>query len=301
MKINPFESFVSSFRFHPSVFACMNLFQQPANLRFFSGLALLAIFGAPQPDLWPKWQKHDAASAQKIDHSAWDKLLKRYLVAPHPSGINRVRYGSVAPDDRKALKSYLEKLQSVPISAYNQAEQKAYWINLYNALTMEIVLSRYPIESIRDIGISPGLFSRGPWDAKLLSIEREKLSLNDIEHRILRPIWQDARVHYAVNCASLGCPNLQPAAFTAENTENLLERGAKEYVNHPRGVAVRNRKLRVSSIYVWFREDFGGNADDLMEHWREYADGALADALQSYSGGLEHEYDWRLNGAETKP
>jgi hypothetical protein len=112
MKINPFESFVSSFRFHPSVFACMNLFQQPANLRFFSGLALLAIFGAPQPDLWPKWQKHDAASAQKIDHSAWDKLLKRYLVAPHPSGINRVRYGSVAPDDRKALKSYLEKLQS---------------------------------------------------------------------------------------------------------------------------------------------------------------------------------------------
>jgi hypothetical protein len=278
-----------------------SLVRRKPNRQLFSAMALLAIFGAPQSDLWPKWQKHDAASAQKIDHSAWDKLLKRYLVAPHPSGIHRVRYGSVAPEDRKALKSYLENLQSLPISAYNRAEQKAYWINLYNALTVEIVLSRYPIESIRDIGISPGLFSRGPWDAKLLSIEREKLSLNDIEHRILRPIWQDARVHYGVNCASLSCPNLQPAAFTAENTENLLERGAKEYVNHPRGVAVRNRKLRVSSIYVWFREDFGGNADDLMEHWREYADGALADALQSYSGGLEHEYDWRLNGAETQP
>ena len=278
-----------------------SLVRRKPNRQLFSAMALLAIFGAPQSDLWPKWQKHDAASAQKIDHSAWDKLLKRYLVAPHPSGIHRVRYGLVAPEDRKALKSYLENLQSLPISAYNRAEQKAYWINLYNALTVEIVLSRYPIESIRDIGISPGLFSRGPWDAKLLSIESEKLSLNDIEHRILRPIWQDARVHYGVNCASLGCPNLQPAAFTAENTENLLERGAKEYVNHPRGVAVRNRKLRVSSIYVWFREDFGGNADDLMEHWREYADGALADALRSYSGGLEHEYDWRLNGAETKP
>ena len=108
------------------------------------------------------------------------------------------------------------------------------------------------------------------------------------------------RVHYGVNCASLGCPNLQSAAFTAENTENLLERGAKEYVNHPRGVAVRNQKLRVSSIYVWFREDFGGNADDLMEHWREYADGPLAAALQSYSGGLEHDYDWRLNGVESQ-
>ena len=301
MKLNPFGSQVSSFRFHPSVLACMSLFQLPVNRRFFSGVALLAIFGAPQPDLWPKWQKHDAASPQKIDHGAWDRLLKKYLVAPHPSGINRVRYGAVLPEDRNALKSYLETLQSLPISAYNRAEQKAYWINFYNALTVEIVLTRYPVESIRDIGISPGLFSRGPWDAKLLTIEGEKLSLNDIEHRILRPIWQDARVHYGVNCASLGCPNLQPTAFTAENTENLLERGAKEYVNHPRGVAVINRKLRVSSIYVWFREDFGGNADDLMEHWREYADGALAGALQSYSGGLEHDYDWRLNNAETKP
>jgi Protein of unknown function, DUF547 len=158
----------------------------------------------------------------------------------------------VAPEDRKALKSYLENLQSLQISQYNRAEQKAYWINLNNALTVEVVLSRYPVESIRDIGISPGLFSRGPWDAKLLTVEGEKLSLNDIEHRILRPIWRDARVHYAVNCASLGCPNLQPAAFTTDNTENLLERGAKEYVNHPRGVAVRNQKLRVSSIYVWF-------------------------------------------------
>ncbi len=191
----------------------MSLFQQPVNLRFFSGVALLAVFGAPQSDLWPKWQKHEPASSQKIDHSAWDTWLKKYLVAPHPSGIHRVRYGSVAPEDRKALKSYLEKLQSLQISQYNRAEQKAYWINLYNALTVEIVLSRYPVESIRDISISPGLFSRGPWDAKLLTVEGEKLSLNDVEHRILRPIWQDARVHYGVNCASLGCPNLQPAGF----------------------------------------------------------------------------------------
>ena len=171
----------------------MGLFQQPANLRFFSGVALLAIFGAPQADLWPKWQKHNSASAQKIDHSAWDTWLKKYLVAPHPSGIHRLRYGSVAPEDRKALKSYLEKLQNLQISQYNRPEQKAYWINLYNALTVEIVLSRYPVESIRDISISPGLFSRGPWDAKLLTVEGEKLSLNDIEHRILRPIWKDAQ------------------------------------------------------------------------------------------------------------
>ena len=77
-----------------------------------------------RPDLWPKWQKHEPASAQKIDHSAWDKWLKKYLVAPHPSGVNRVRYGSVAPEDRKALKSYLENLQSLPISAYNRSGAK---------------------------------------------------------------------------------------------------------------------------------------------------------------------------------
>ena len=301
MEINPLGRPDSSVRFHCFVLAVMNFFRQPVHMRFFSGVALVAILGAPRPDLWPKWQKHDPASAQKIDHSPWDKWLKKNLVAPHPSGIHRVRYGSVAPEDRKALKSYLERLQSLQISEYNRAEQKAYWINLYNALTVEVVLSRFPVESIREISISPGLFSRGPWDAKLLNVEGEKLSLNDIEHRILRPIWQDARVHYGVNCASIGCPNLQPTAFTAENTESLLERGAREYVNHPRGVAVRNQKLRVSSIYVWFREDFGGNADDLMEHWREYADGPLAAALQSYTVGLDHDYDWRLNGVETKP
>lgn len=258
-------------------------------------------YAAPKAELWPRWEKHDPASTQTIDHSLWDKFLKRNLVAPHPSGINRVRYTGVAPEDRKALKGYLKKLQSLPISGYNRAEQKAYWINLYNGLTVDLVLSRLPIESIRDVNISPGLFVRGPWGAKLLTVEEERLSLDDIEHRILRPIWKDNRVHYAVNCASLGCPNLQPDAFTSANTEALLESGAREYVNHPRGLVINNGKLRVSSIYVWFQEDFGGSAEGLMEHWSMYAKQVLVEALKSYSGGLEHDYDWRLNAAESQP
>ena len=266
-----------------------------------AGVALLAIFSAPKADLWPRWQKQDTASTEKIDHNAWDAFLKKYLVAPHPSGINRIRYASVAPEDRKALKDYLKSLQSLAISSYKHTEQRAYWINLYNALTVDLVLSRFPVESIRDINISPGLFARGPWGAKLLTIEGEKLSLDDIEHRILRPIWKDNRVHYAVNCASLGCPNLQPAAYTSENTEVLLDKGAREYVNHPRGLGIKNGKLHVSSVYVWFQEDFGGSAEGLMEHWAKYANKALADALQNYSGGLEHDYDWQLNDAEPKP
>ena len=256
---------------------------------------------APKADLWPRWEKNDPANKQKVDHSAWDAFLKKYIVAPHPSGINRVNYATVAPEDHTALANYVKSLESVAVSGYSRAEQRAYWINLYNAMTVELILTRFPVKSIRDINISPGLFSSGPWGAKLMTVEGEKLALDDIEHRILRPIWKDNRIHYAVNCASLGCPNLQPAAFTAENTESLLERGAREYVNHRRGVSLQSGKLKVSSLYVWFQEDFGGSAEGLMEHWAKYAGKTLADALLSYSGGLEHDYDWRLNDAEPKP
>jgi hypothetical protein len=258
-----------------------------------------SVHAAPKADLWPRWQKNNPASTHNIDHSVWDRFLKQHVILPHPSGINRVRYQAVGDEDRKSLKAYLQKLQDLPISTYNRTEQKAFWINLYNALTVELILSRFPVASIREINISPGLFVKGPWGAKLVMIEGEKLSLDDIEHRILRPIWRDSRVHYAVNCASLGCPNLQPTAFTGDNAESLLEKAAKEYINHPRGVAIGNGKLKVSSIYVWFQEDFGGS-EGLMEHWREYAEAPLADALQSYTGRLEHDYDWRLNGLEQK-
>ncbi len=257
--------------------------------------------GAPKAELWARWQKHDPMSTQKIDHGAWQRFLKQFVVAPHPSGIHRVRYHAVTPADHRSLKDYLKSMQSLPIATYNRTEQKAYWINLYNAATVDLILSRYPVASIRDINISPGLFQRGPWGAKLVTVEGEKLSLDDIEHRILRPIWKDKRIHYAVNCASLGCPNLQPDAYTGENTEALLERGAREFVNHPRGVSVKKGRLQVSSIYVWFQEDFGGNPADLMEHWLEYAEAPLAEALRQYSGGLSHDYDWRLNGAEVRP
>ena len=255
---------------------------------------------APKAELWPRWRKHDPVSQQKIDHGVWDRFLKQNVVAPHSSGINRVRYQAISANDQKSLKNYLQALQALAISDYNRNEQKAYWINLYNAATVDLISSRFPVASIRDINISPGLFVRGPWGAKLLTIEGEKLSLDDIEHRILRPIWRDNRVHYALNCASLGCPNLQPAAYTSDNSEALLEKGARDFINHARGVAIQKGTLQVSSIYVWFQEDFGRGAADLMEHWQEYAAPALAGALEKYQGGLAHDYDWRLNGVDGK-
>ena len=273
--------------------------------RFIAAIVIsLVIFGpsaqaASKAELWARWQKHDPASRQKIDHTAWERFLKQYVLTDHPSGIHRVRYHAVTMEDRKSLRGYLQAMQALTISSYHRAEQRAYWINVYNAATVDLVLSRFPVASVRDINMSPGFLARGPWGAKLLSIEGEKVSLDDIEHRILRPIWKDNRIHYALNWASLGCPNLQAEAYTGDNTEALLERGAREFINHPRGIAIQKGRLQVSSIYVWFQEDFGGDAEGLMEHWQEYAEPRLADALAKYSGGLAHDYDWRLNDVET--
>ncbi|MDB4285357.1 DUF547 domain-containing protein [bacterium] len=253
---------------------------------------------APKADLWPRWERHDPRSTVTVDHAAWDEFLGKYLVADDPSGINLARYGSVTPEDRQALRSYLESLEAVRVSEMNRDEQRAYWINLYNALTVLLILEHYPVKSIRDIKISPGFFSSGPWGKKLLVIEGEKVSLNDIEHRILRPIWKDNRLHYAVNCASLGCPNLQPAAYGSANTERLLEEGAREYVNHPRGVRFDGKKLVLSRIYGWFKEDFGGSEKGILEHLLTYADDQLTERLRDYRGRIKNEYDWSLNIAE---
>lgn len=175
--------------------------------------------------------------------------------------------------------------------------QRAYWLNLYNALTVKLVLDHYPVRSIREISISPGLLSVGPWRRKLVRIEGEELSLDDIEHRVLRPTWGDPRVHYALNCAALGCPNLQRSAYTAANTEALLARAAREYVNHERGARFEGERLIVSKLYIWFQEDFGGTDRGVIEHLQRYAEPPLAARLARTEGISDSEYDWRLNDA----
>ncbi|MBE0502004.1 MAG: DUF547 domain-containing protein [Desulfuromonadales bacterium] len=255
----------------------------------------ISIFAAPQPELWPRWQAFDANSTVTVDHFAWADFLGHYLVTKHPSGINRVRYAAVTSEDKKRLAGYLDSLQGTAVSTLNRQEQKAYWINLYNALTVKTIIDHYPVKSIRDIDISPGWFSDGPWDARLLTIEGEKLSLNDIEHRILRPIWQDNRVHYAVNCASLGCPNLQSEPFTVETLEELLDRSASDYINHPRGMKVEGDKAILSSIYNWFQVDFGGNAEGVRQHLLKYAEADRAEYLKTGKVIFSYDYDWGLN------
>ena len=267
----------------------------------FVKLAAIGLLGlvsvahaAPQPELWDRWSAHDAGSTAVIDHSLWNETVQEYVVR-NPDGINRFAYRRLqaTADDYQKLRDYLDAMSKVEISKYNRAQQQAYWINLYNAVTVDVVVANYPVQSIRDI--SSGFFSAGPWKRELIEVEGVALTLDDIEHRILRPIWKDPRIHYAVNCASLGCPNLQDQAFTAANTDALLNQGAVEFVNHPRGARVVGGDLRVSSIYDWFEVDFGGSESDVIAHLKQYANADLKAALEGVDGIDNDSYDWEIN------
>ncbi|MDX1656086.1 MAG: DUF547 domain-containing protein [Candidatus Competibacteraceae bacterium] len=254
---------------------------------------LSAAWAAPRAELWQRWTAHDPASTIAVDHGAWERFLERHLVVREE--VNLLDYAGVDPAGYRNLTGYLGYLAGVPVSHLSRDRQLAYWINLYNALTVKVVLDHYPVESIRDIDISPGLFSDGPWGKKLIRVEGQSLSLDDIEHRILRPIWQDPRIHYAVNCASIGCPSLAPEPFTATNAATLLDRKARRYINDPRGVAFKGGELVVSSLYHWFEEDFGGSEAGVLDHLRRYASGPLRARLEDMAGYHRHRYDWSLN------
>ena len=232
-----------------------------------------------------------------------DALLARYVV-DHPDGVTRVRYatwkGNVA--DMRALDAWIAEAASRRPSAMVREEAFAYWANLYNALTLKVVLERHPVRSIRDIRstgvpLDPRQFS-GPWRTRLVTVEGRRMSLDDIEHETMRPTFRDPRVHYAVNCASIGCPNLWPRAWRAATLDRELDAAAAAFVNHARGVTVLpDGRLRVSSIYSWFREDFGGNETGVIAHLRRHAAPALAARLGDRITIAEDTYDWALNDA----
>ena len=200
------------------------VFGLPLLVAAFWLMTVSPLIAAPKADLWDRWTAHDAASTATIDHSAWDSFLKAY-VSEHPDGVTRIAYGQVSDADRRALDGYLRQMTETPISSFNRGEQFAYWVNLYNAVTVRTILENYPVASIRDI--NDGFLSPGPWDRKLVRVEGQPVSLNDIESRILRPLWDDPRIHYAINCASVGCPNLEKTAYRSQGLESRLDQTAR--------------------------------------------------------------------------
>ena len=254
------------------------------------------VAAAPRAELWPMWEQSDESNTAEIDHSAWQGFLDRYLDTQSGDGVYLVRYGAVSVTDRQTLDTYITDLQASDPRDYSKAEQKAYWINLYNAATVQLVLDHPTKKSI--LQMNKGLFSFfGPWDEPLLNIAGEEVTLNDIEHRILRPIWQDHRIHFAVSCASLSCPNLEEQAYTSDDTDTLLDQNERAYINHPRGVSFDDKgRLTVSNIFKWYGDDFADDEQQLLEYFASHADEPLASQLRAYDGRLSYDYDWDLNG-----
>ena len=258
-------------------------------------IAVPAIFALsacirPSKVLEGRWGQFAVDAADRtVDHRQWDAFLARHL-QPGADGINHVAYSEAAQAQQDVLRPYLASLESVDPATLAKDEQMAFWINLYNAATVDLILQKPRVKSIRDLG----LLTTGPWDKKIIMINGIPLSLNDVEHGILRPIWKDVRIHYAVNCASIGCPNLAARAYTAANLEAMLEEAARTYINHPRGFDRVDGALVASNIFDWYTDDWGNQAA-VLDHARKYASGKTKAVLGSSTEIDSYDYDWSLN------
>lgn len=250
-------------------------------------LASVQLIAAPKSEPWPMWDKSNERNGATFDHQKWQHVLDALVVKK--GNAHFVNYAAATTKDKETLQTYIAELTAIDPRLYNKKEQFAYWVNLYNALTVNLILKAYPVTSITKLG---GFFSFGPWDEKITLVAGKKLTLNDIEHRILRPIWKDARIHYAVNCASLGCPDLLDKAFSAQNTQALLNEAATQFTNSKKGAHIDGKTLTLSSIYDWYGVDFGNNEQEILRQIDKYRQGQK---LEGWRGKINYEYDWRLN------
>ena len=237
-------------------------------------------------------QESETKGAETEVNAPYNQFLAKYV--SQKDGINLVAYDKVTDDDERLLESYIEKLSQTDISEFSREQILAYWFNLYNAQTLDLILDNYPIKSIRKIG-----FLTGPWDKDILTVRGEDMSLNKIEHDIVRKTYDEPRVHFAFNCASIGCPNLKKTAWEPQTLDADLTQAAKDYISSPRGVRIEdNGDITVSSIFKWYKEDFGQSEADIIAYLATYAEGDKKAALEQASEIEDYDYDWSLNGAK---
>lgn len=266
-------------------------------LTALSGCATVERLAIPKSDLISS-DIQKSGTQNQISNRAWDGFLQQYAQLG-PDGVVRVNYGAVTDQDKQGLDAYVQTLSDLDISQYERNAQLAYWINLYNSLTISVILDHYPVDSIRDI--RKNIFDLGPWNDKRITAGGRELSLYDIENGIVRPAWpDDPRTHYALNCAAIGCPNLAQTAYTADNITERLQENAVEYVNDPRGVTIEdNGDLTVSKIYNWYRGDFGTTDTAVISHLKQYASPKLKSKLEQLDKIDGYVYDWSLNDPTT--
>ncbi len=222
-----------------------------------------------------------------VSHELFDSLLKKHV---REDGL--VNYQLLRRDSAN-LSRYLSILTTNPPNDdhWSEDEKLAYWINLYNAFTLKLVLKHYPVESIKDIGSKIQLpFVNTPWDIKFIELGGQKYDLNNVEHNIIRKTFEEPRIHFAVNCASMSCPKLRREAYVAERLDQQLEEQAVEFLNDPSRNLINSEQAAVSKIFLWYGGDFKKQSS-LREFINQYVPTSLGESRKiSYM-----DYDWSLN------
>ena len=219
----------------------------------------------------------DPAPQTAPSHQIWDDLLSRYV-----SSSGQVDYPALKAN-KAELQSYLDILaDNPPRNDWSRNERMAYWINAYNAFTVKMIVDNYPVNSIKDI------YGGNPWDVKWIELGNQTYSLNQIENEILRPIFQDARIHFAVNCAATSCPPLYNRAFTAAQLNSQLEQQTNKFINNPTYNMLKADRVEVSKIFDWYSSDFG----NLISYLNDYS----RTEIETNADISFMNYDWRLNG-----
>ena len=215
---------------------------------------------------------------EHVSHSSWDALLNR-----HVTSEGKVNYDGFKSDVTK-LDKYLKLISDNEAKiGWSQAEKKAFWLNAYNAWTIKLVLERYPVNSIKDV-------SAKPWDKRFIKVGANTHTLNDIENKIIRRQFKDARIHFAVNCAAISCPKLSNKAFTALNVEKELDRLTKLFLKTD-NVKLTEKSAQLSKIFEWYADDFIEESQSVLKFVEEYSGITFHSKVKvSYL-----DYNWKLN------
>jgi len=219
-------------------------------------------------------------------HKTWDILLQKHVTN------GRVNYKGFA-EDVKQLDSYLGTLEKVDISTFSREHKLAFWINAYNAFTVKLILNHYPVKSIREID--------SPWKQRIWKAVGEILSLNDIEHKKLRKELKEPRIHFAIVCASIGCPNLQRFAFSGDRVNHQLDQAARQFFDNPKHFFIKEDgsalTIFISQIFNWFGNDFGKDKNERIAFILAYLKAPVAKKIKkAFSVKIKYlSYDWNLN------
>lgn len=295
--VRPFTVKKSSFRKKDSVFLKTHLIFLPTSTGFarFTYKTSLAMKHILNIFLLLVFVSCGIASPKQentkpISHATFDALLKK-----HVNKEGWVNYEGFK-EDRAELKKYLDLIQNNAPNdkTWSKEDRLAYWINAYNAFTIELILQYYPVESIKDIGSKIQIpFVNTPWDIKFIKIGGKEMDLNNIEHSILRKEFNEPRIHFAINCASYSCPVLRAEAYTGAKIDQQLKEQAISFVNDERRNKITSTSAQLSKLFDWYSGDFTKNKN-LKDFINQFAKVKIADKTKvSYI-----DYDWRLNDSK---